>query len=345
MKLGKTIYNEQGHVLAGRGFVLTPQALVRLQQLQIPFLYIDEQGTEDILPEQSISDETLVELHAAMTYVMNQLAYEPADVLPDSVVKICHDAVKVLAEDLRRRKNPLCLPIHLNTALPSGDKRHFLEHALNVGVCATQLVYQEGVGNEELHAMALGAMLHDIGRLLLPGKLEQNKRSKGFESHTELGFLLLRNSGFPSLTAQCALFHHERFDGKGYPFGLQGAKIHPLIQWVSIVDRFDTLVHGRGPMEAMLPHEALEIIYGGAGTEFDMQKVCRLRDRLLLFPTGTTVRLSSGEVGVVSEVREECKQRPVVRIIRNRDGVALEKPYEVDLKQNLHLVICGVGDR
>lgn len=344
MKLGRTVYTGQGQILASRGFVLTAQALGKLQQMGLPFLYIDEQGTEDIAPDQSIRDETLMELQGAMTYVVDQLAYEPVDVLPASVVRFCKDAAKVLVEDLRHQRKPLCMQVHLNMMIQEREKQHFVEHALNVGVCATQLVFEEGLGNEDLWAMAMGAMLHDVGRLLLPGKLEQNKSAKVFQSHTELGFRLLRNSGFPALSAQCALFHHERFDGKGYPFGLHGERIHPLIQWVGLVDRFDTLVNGRGQSEPMLPHEALENIYGGAGTEFDMQKVCRLRDRLALFPKGTTVRLSSGEVGVVSEVHDDSKQRPVVRIIRDRYGVALEKPYEVDLKRNLHLTICGVDD-
>lgn len=346
MKLGRSIYTEQGHVLAGRGFLLTEHAILKLQQMGLPFLHIEEQGTEDIAPDQAIRDETLIVLHGSLSHVMDELTSGAKETVSGSVVRFCHDSAKMLVDDLRVRRNHLCLPVHLSTTLTDGDKQHFVEHALNVGVCATKLGLQEGLSGEELQALSMGAMLHDIGRLLLPNGLDSKAMNSDFAeygNHAELGFRLLRDSGFPTLTAQCALFHHERVDGSGYPFGLQGHRIHPLIQWVSIFDMFDTLVNGRGQGSPMLPHEALEVIYGGAGTLYDMEKVCRLRDGMALFPKGTTVRLSSGEIGVVSGFDEDSKQRPIVRVIRNPEGAALDRPYEVDLKRQLHLMISGFG--
>lgn len=93
----------------------------------------------------------------------------------------------------------------------------------------------------------------------------------------------------------------------------------------------------------MLPHEALEVLYGGAGTLYDIDMVRRLRDNMALFPRGTTVRLSTGELGVVSALHEDSKQRPIVRVIRSSEGELLSKPYEVDLKRQLHLMISGFG--
>ncbi|WP_219640910.1 HD-GYP domain-containing protein [Cohnella sp. CFH 77786] len=346
MKLGRSIYTEQGHVLAGRGFILTEHAIYKLQQMGLPFLHIEEQGTEDIAPDQAIRDETLIVLHGALSHVLDELSAGAKSAMAGSVVRFCMDAAKLLVDDLRVRRNHLCLPVYLSTTLTDGDKQHFLEHALNVGVCVTKLGLEEGLAGEELQALAMGAMLHDIGRLLLPGGLAEramNGDIAEYANHAELGFRILRDSGFPSLTSQCALFHHERVDGSGYPFGLQGSRIHPLIQWVSIFDMFDTLVNGRGGGAPMLPHEALEVLYGGAGTLYDMGKVCRLRDSMALFPRGTTVRLSSGEIGVVAGFHEDSKQRPIVRVIRNPEGTALDRPYEVDLKRQLHLMISGFG--
>lgn len=346
MKLGRSIYTEQGHVLAGRGFILTEHAIRKLHQMGLPFLHIEEQGTEDIAPDQAMRDETLIVLHGALTHVMDELAHGPKEAMTGSVVRFCMDASKLLADDLRARRNHLCLPVHLSTMVTDGAKQHFLEHALNVGVCVTKLGLEEGLPTEELQALAMGAMLHDIGRLLLPGGLENNGMNgdmKEYAGHAELGFKLLRDSGFPTLTAQCALFHHERIDGSGYPFGIQGHRIHPLIQWVSIFDMFDTLVNGRGNGSPLLPHEALEVLYAGAGSLYDMEKVSRLRDSMALFPRGTTVRLSTGEIGVVAGFHEDSKQRPIVRVIRNPRGDALDRPYEVDLKRQLNLMISGFG--
>lgn len=345
MKLGRSIYTEQGHVLAGRGFVLTEHAINKLQQLGLPYLHIEEEGTEDIAPDQAIRDETVIVLHGALTHVMEELSKGTKDKLSSGVVRFCFDASKLLIDDLKMRRNHLCLPVHLTTTLTDGDKQHFLEHAINVGVCATRLGLDEGLVGEDLQALAMGAMLHDIGRLLLPDGLSARvtQDDKLYMTHAELGFKLLRDSGFPLMTAHCALFHHERMDGSGYPFGLEGRKIHPHHQWISIFDMFDTLVNGRGDGTPMLPHEALEVLYGGAGTLYDMDKVVRLRDNMALFPRGTTVRLSTGELGVVSALHDDSKQRPVVRVIRTSEGKLLSQPYEVDLKRQLDLMISNVG--
>lgn len=347
MKLGRSIYTEQGHVLAGRGFVLTEHAIRKLQQLGLPYLHIEEEGTEDIAPDQAIRDETIIVLHGALSHVMDELAGGAREKLSPPVVRFCHDAAKLLVDDLASRRNYLCMPVHLSTTLTDGEKQHFLEHAINVGVCATRLGIDEGLDSEELLSLAMGAMLHDVGRLLLPEGLDAralHTDRKQYMAHAELGYKLLRDSGFPLLTAHCALFHHERIDGSGYPFGLAGAKIHPLHQWISIFDMFDTMVNGRGGGGPMLPHEALEVLYGGAGTLYDMDKVRRLRDNMALFPRGTTVRLSTGEIGVVSGLHDDSKQRPIVRIIRTPDGDSVPKPYEVDLKRQLHLMISSVGN-
>jgi len=345
MKLGRSIYTEQGHVLAGRGFILTEHAIKKLQKLGLPYLHIEEQGTEGIAPDQAIRDETAIVLHGALTHVMEELSGSGKDKLSSNVVRFLFNASKLLLDDLKSRRNSLSLPVHLTSTLTDGDKQHFLEHAMNVGVCATRLGLEEGLADEDLHALAMGAMLHDVGRLLLPeglkARVTQNDQS--YMKHAELGYKLLRDSGFPLMTAHCALFHHERLDGSGYPFGLEGRKIHPHHQWISIFDMFDTLVNGRGNGVPMLPHEALEVLYGGAGTLYDMDKVGRFRDNVALFPRGTSVRLSTGELGVVSALHEDSKQRPIVRVIRTPEGELLQKPYEVDLKRQLHLMISGVG--
>ncbi len=331
--------------MAGRGFVLTGNAIAKLRELGMPYLHIEEQGTEDIAPDQAIRDETMIVLHGALVHIMDELDGGGKEKLSAGVVRFVYDATKLLVEDLKSRRNELSLPVYMATTMADGDKQHFLEHAMNVGVCATRLGLEEGLGAEELHALAIGAMLHDVGRLLIPDGLKasakQNKRMH--MKHAELGYTLIRDSGFPIMAAHCALFHHERLDGSGYPFGLEGRKIHPHHQWISIFDMFDTLVNGRNGGVPMLPHEALEVLYGSVGVLYDMDKVCRLRDNMALFPRGTSVRLSTGELGVVSALHDDSKQRPIVRVIRSSGGELLPKPYEVDLKRQLHLMISGIG--
>lgn len=340
MKLGRSVYSEQRQVLARRGFVLSEGIIRRFHEMGFPFLHVEEPGTEDIMPEQAIRDETLIVLHSAIALVMEEASAPGRESLSFETVRFCNNAAAMLASDLRSRKDPVCLPVHLTTMMQDGGRRHFAEHALNVAVCATRIAIEAGLPGEELIALAAGAMLHDIGRLRSSGG-QGGPAALGEDdgAHAEAGYLLLRDSGFPLLAAHCALFHHERMDGSGYPFGVGGARIHEMVQWVGIVDAFDTLVHGRIGGRPMLPHEAIEVLYAGAGTLYDFDKIKRLRDRFALFPIGAVVRLNTGEIGVVSRLHEDNKQRPVVRIVRHADGSRVAKPFELDLQQQLHLMI------
>ncbi|XID92475.1 HD-GYP domain-containing protein [Paenibacillaceae bacterium WGS1546] len=345
MKLGRALYTEHGHVLAGRGFILTEHAIKRLKQAGFSCLHIEERGTEDIAPDLAVRDETLIVLHGALTHVVEEIAQGAREKLSANVVSFLYDAAKLLTEDMKARRDELILPVNLATMLIDGHKQHFLEHAINVAVCATRLGLEEGLAGGELEALTMGALLHDVGRLLLPNGLKSSLPEDPtlYKSHPELGYKLLRDSGLPLMTALCALFHHERVDGSGYPLGLKGDRVHPVYQWVGIFDLFDSLVNGRENRELCLPHEVLEIMYGNAGTLFDLDKVRRLRDSLVPFPRGTSVRLSTGELGVVSALHRDTRQRPIVRVIRSSEGQPLAEPYEVDLKRRLDLMISGIG--
>ncbi|MBN2981931.1 MULTISPECIES: HD-GYP domain-containing protein [Cohnella] len=336
MKLGRSVYSEQGQVLVKRGFVLSEHVIVRLHKMGHPFLHVEEEGTEDISPDQAVGEEAMNVLRGAVVQAINELNDGKRTSLSPETVRFCSDAVSLLIKGMDRR-NRLILPIHDYAVFSDERRQRFLENAVNVGVCVTRLAMEEGLHGEELAALAAGAIFHDIG-LFRSGRDGKNR------AHTEEGYRLLKDSGFSELTAHCALFHHERMNGSGYPFGLAGARLPDNIQWVGLIDEFDGLIHGRNKGCPMLPHEALEVLYGGAGTLYDIDKVRRLRDKLALFPVGTTVRLNTGEIGVVSRLHEDSKQRPVVRIIRGARGEPVARPFEVDLKRCLHVMI-GELDR
>jgi ribonuclease P protein subunit RPR2 len=123
--------------------------------------------------------------------------------------------------------------------------------------------------------VGFGFLLHDVGKiavpdavLLKPGPLTSQER-RIMQDHPELGADLLRDSGFTTVAREIALYHHERWDGTGYPRGLAGQQIPLTARLFSVCDALDAMTNDRPYARAMPLEAALEEIRRCAGTQFD----------------------------------------------------------------------------
>ena len=137
----------------------------------------------------------------------------------------------------------------------------------------------EGMGLDENRCslIEMAAPMHDIGKigipdniLLKPGKLNHEEFSI-MKTHTSIGYHILKSSHskYISLGAEIALSHHERYDGSGYPNGLEGKSIPLDARIVAVADVYDALTSERPYKKAWSNQEALEYIYSNKGTHFD----------------------------------------------------------------------------
>ncbi|MFN3568315.1 MAG: HD domain-containing phosphohydrolase [Caldimicrobium sp.] len=138
-----------------------------------------------------------------------------------------------------------------------------------------------GLSNEALDVLRYAAPLHDIGKLgipdailLKPGPLTP-KEWEIMKTHTIIGANILKGSKIKYLKAaeKIALYHHERWDGTGYPLGLKGTKIPLFARIVALADEFDALTTDRPYRKALSLEEAFSIIKKGQGSHFDPELV------------------------------------------------------------------------
>ncbi|MBS0155011.1 MAG: HD-GYP domain-containing protein [Nitrospira sp.] len=212
-----------------------------------------------------------------------------------------------------------------------------LTNLLNVAILGTRVGIGLGYYGEDLHRLALAGLVHDIGLFSVPASL-LNKRGRLtpeertlIEQHPERGYeiILACDPAFQWL-AQVTRQAHERWNGQGYPQGLKGRQIDEMAQICGLVDVFDALVSERPYRPRLFPHEAMKELLVAERATFPREILKALVEQLSVYPIGTTVRLTTGDVGVVVKINSRYPLRPVVRVNELDRGAGVQ-PRELDL--------------
>jgi HD-GYP domain-containing protein (c-di-GMP phosphodiesterase class II) len=148
-------------------------------------------------------------------------------------------------------------------------------HAARVTALALRLAEAIGAGEHRMRAIRLGGPLHDIGKLVLdpellrkPGPLDRVELDE-IRTHPERGVELLDGDAALRDALQCVLYHHERWDGTGYPRGLAADEIPVEARILAIADAYDAMTSHRPYRPALTHDEAIIEVERGAGSQFD----------------------------------------------------------------------------
>jgi putative nucleotidyltransferase with HDIG domain len=151
-------------------------------------------------------------------------------------------------------------------------------HSERVSAYSVQIAKMMGLSPRRIETIKLGALLHDIGKLAVPRKILDkpsaldDREWETIKRHSEVGMRVLES--FPSLKVfSFSTLHHERWDGKGYPFGLREEEIPIGARIISVADMLDALTSKRPYRKVMTFKEALEIIRDERGRKFDPRVV------------------------------------------------------------------------
>ncbi|KAF0205352.1 MAG: metal dependent [Gallionellaceae bacterium] len=152
-------------------------------------------------------------------------------------------------------------------------------HNYRVTLYAVRLAEAMGLSRANIESLIVGAFLHDVGKigipdqiLLKPGKLTEEEFSI-MKTHVTLGSEIIQDSNWLKQAHDVVLFHHEKFDGSGYPHGIHGMDIPASARLFAVVDVFDALMSSRPYKEPLLLEDAEKILREGAGKHFDPRVV------------------------------------------------------------------------
>ena len=148
-------------------------------------------------------------------------------------------------------------------------------HSLRVAGLTETFAVALGWSAPARRDLALGALLHDLGKMLLPRELLLANRRLSpeerleVERHPLLGVQLLSDVALPAATLDAVAHHHERWDGTGYPLRLAGERIPLSAHLVAIADVYDTMTNPRPYAPTLSPAEALDELRAASGSQFD----------------------------------------------------------------------------
>ncbi|MCR4442505.1 MAG: HD domain-containing phosphohydrolase [Peptococcaceae bacterium] len=148
-------------------------------------------------------------------------------------------------------------------------------HSMRVCNIATTIGRKMNLSSEVIRDISISAILHDIGKIGIPeailqkpGKLSDDE-FEIIKMHPVIGYNALKNIKFLSNVAEYILYHHERYDGKGYPYGKQGNEIPLASRILCVADVYEALISERVYRQAVTHKEAIDIIYKEKGKMFD----------------------------------------------------------------------------
>lgn len=344
MRVGQVLYNSLGQLLINKGTLLTEKLIARLRMAGIPSIYVEN----DFLSNVEIVDVITGEVREKAKRQVRELLHETS-------VSGCGCAIIRLA-DITRTVEQIIDQLFGNPGLMVNlvDIRaiddYTFGHSVNVCVLSLLTGITMGYDRAELLALGIGALLHDIGKakipdqiLTKPGKLTQEE-FEIIREHPVFGYKMLLNMpGVSTDSAHIAHEHHERYQGQGYPRGIKKKEIHDFAVICGIADVFDALTSDRVYRKAYPIHEAYELLSGSGNFLFDYQIVEAFLQNIAAYPLGTTVRLSSGQIGVVAETKRGLSIYPRVRVFLDSNGSGIE-PYDIELWGNRDIVVAEVLD-
>jgi HD-GYP domain-containing protein (c-di-GMP phosphodiesterase class II) len=364
--LAKAVEGKGGIVMLEAGTILTEQYITRLKTLRVKTVQLDK----SINRAAADGLESNVTRKADLTWIRPDIdllkendkvrgeAVERANVFAEMEFKQEQIVLPIAGDKFRDQFRDIVKEITSQRVFAEElgvmmlTDRLLFDQAMHVTLCSNLLGAAQGYDTAKLYELTIGAMFCDIGMTRLPTDLTKVNRVLTEEEiqlmrqHTNEGYRILKSlKEVPLSAAQCALLHHERYRGSGYPLAMSHLGIPEFAQIVGIADVYHALMSPRHHRNSYDPGEAIEYLFASGNYDFEISLVQVFLRHLTIYPVSTVVRLSNGQVGRVVETTGRPIQRPAIEVFREANGLAVMEPYLLELQKQPNVVIVGKADK
>lgn len=364
--------NGEGKVFLGKTLVQSEKTIQIIRAWGVDEVFIDTEKGLDIKPGQSAIETRQRIDHGLLQTVLVSSPQAPPVSLNEELViartikaealntmqrvidviaqgkEIDIDSVFELVEKMTSSitRNRDALPLLLR--LRSKDE-YTLMHSISVGSLVMAFCNFCGLAHDTATNMAVGALLHDVGKLQLPlhilnkpGRLNPQEMDI-VKKHTIFSAdVMAFSKDLPFEAFDVGLHHHERNDGSGYPHGLKGDAIGFAAKITAICDVFDAITSDRCYKTGISELAGLKTLYNLSASHFEKNLTYKFIKMIGVYPIGTCVRLDNDQIGVVTGSTDNLLQ-PMVRLFYDEKTRKPINHEELDLTK-VGLNITGYED-
>lgn len=201
--------------------------------------------------------------------------------------------------------------------------------------------------------VVLGALLHDCGMLRVPDTILKKKgqlsdtEMQTVAAHTVYGYkAVLSEFMYTERVAMLVLQHHERWDGKGYPNGLDKESIEIGARIIAVVDAFVAMTAQKAYRSALLGYDAMKTLLADKGRRFDYEVIKAMIQSVGVYPIGSIVLMNDTSIARVVGIAPEAPLRPSIRVLIDETGHLYpdNKGKLIDLRECKNIFIVKAVD-
>lgn len=196
---------------------------------------------------------------------------------------------------------------------------YIFEHSTNVALISVTIAKWLSLPETDINNILLSGLLHDIGKMSLPDEIlnkPDRLTSEEFEiikTHTRLSYDALRDLPLDIRIKEAALLHHERCDGLGYPFGIQGNKISLYAKIIAIADVYDAMTSPRSYRPALSPFKAIEVFENEGLYKYDPKIIMTFLENIGAAYLNNLALLSDGRRGEIVMLNKMALSKPMIK--------------------------------
>ena len=312
----------------------------KLKSLRVDFA--KKNNITDVVTEYKASNTIEQELDTAQKLkqafdedIGKILTFEMNQVNISSRIELAKEFIGQVVDSIIR--NPEAMVLLTNLKQLDGAS---YRHALDVSVMLISFGRHLGIPKHELNQIAMGGLLHDIGKSKIADSLLNKVTTLNkddwheLRQHVKYGLEIVDTYDYlDPITRIIIAQHHERHDGTGYPHQVKEDQINLYGAMAAIVEAYSAMTSPWPYAKAKTSAMAVSILVNLKGKAYHPELIDHFIQVVGVYPIGAIVELSTGEVGIVIRQNKYWRLKPLVNIILAADKTKLAKPYTIDLVQ------------
>jgi putative nucleotidyltransferase with HDIG domain len=320
------IYTKDNHLVIAKDTTLTDKIITRLEFYSVFDLSVYDVSS-NIRKEISFEKSTYYEkIKKSESFRRFHMAYKSAvESFKSSLDHIVTDQKEIDTDQLLSDVNKILHECDSNIELfnmlhcmRQYDDTTYV-HCLNVSLICNIIGKWLHFTPEDLEIITLSGLLHDLGKLMIPSQIITkpdkltDEEFSTIKTHTIRGYNLLKSKNIDPRIKHCALMHHERCDGCGYPYGFYSDQIDSFAKLVAIADVYDAMTSARVYRGPLCPFDVVSIFETEGYSKYDTKYIMTFLEGIVQTYIHTSVKLSNDIIGEIILINKLELSRPVIK--------------------------------